>query len=444
MSRIRISAALALCLVGCVLSLMLLSKHYGIPLLGEAALAACGEGGGCDIVSQSRYASVAGVPLAAIGLFFYGALLALLFPALFADKAEGGGAPAMGFHLALLAVAIDVALLGLQAFSIHAFCKFCIATYVVNALIVASLWPFRQTARAFGFASAATERRAFVAWVVAVLAVAASALATNAALADRKALAGASILGIPMPPQGPAATAAPAGPLEEQLAAAQAEAKKWKDTLDDERRLQIYLNEKAKSDFNETAASKLDLSNAPAQGAKEAPIAVVSYSDFMCPFCRDLAVGLKGFLPTAGNRVRSYYKHFPLDMTCNPRVGRTVHEGACELALGGVCAEEGGRFWEFHERVFARRWDKATREDVFALGAAAGLDRGKLASCMDSATAKGRLASDIEEGWRVGVASTPTIFVNGKKLKSPNVFLLAVEEERKRLNLPALGAFPAR
>lgn len=443
MPRIRLSAALALCLAGGVLSLMLLSKHYGVPLLGEAALAACGEGGGCDAVSQSRFASLAGVPLAAIGLFFYGALLALLAPAVVAGRDEDGAAPATGFHLAVLAVAIDVVLLGLQAFSIHAFCKFCIATYFVNALIVAALWPWRQPARAIAFAASAGERRAFISWVAATVAVAAASLALNAALADRKALAGASILGIPTTLQAPGPASA-AGPLEEQLAAAQAEAKKWKDTLDDEKRLQIYLNDKAKSDFNETEVTKIDLAHAPAQGAKEAPISVVSYSDFMCPFCRDLAIGLRNFLPTSGNRIRSYYKHFPLDRACNVGIGRTVHPGACELALGGVCAEESGRFWEFHERVFARPWDKATREDVLALGAAAGLERGKLNACMDSATTKGRLSRDIDEGWRVGVESTPTIFVNGKKLKSPNVFLLAVEEERKRLNLPAPGALPKR
>lgn len=442
MFRIRLTAALALCLTGGVLSLMLLSKHYGIPLLGEAALAACGEGGGCDAVSQSRWASVAGVPLAAVGLFFYGALLALLAPVLFAGKDDESGAPAVGFHLAVLAVGIDLALLGLQAFSIQAFCKFCIATYFVNGLIAAALWPFRQSVRARGFLVLPTERRAFVAWVAAVLAVAASALATNAALVDRKALAGASILGLPSALEAP--VAAPASPLEEQLAAAQAEAKKWKATLDDEKRLQVYLNEKAKSDFNETAPTKLDLTHAPAQGVSDAPIVVASFSDFMCPFCRDLSIGLRNFLPTAGNRVRSYYKHFPLDMACNPRVGRTVHEGACDLALAGVCAEESGRFWDFHDRVFARTWDKVTREDVLTLGAAAGLDRAKLSSCMSSATTRGRLNLDIEEGWRLGVASTPTLFVNGKKLKSPNVFLLAVEEERKRLNLPPLGPFPRR
>ena len=62
---------------------------------------------------------------------------------------------------------------------------------------------------------------------------------------------------------------------------------------------------------------------------------------------------------------------------------------------------------------------------------------------MDAAATRGLLAKDIDEGWRVGVASTPTIFVNGRKLPSTGVFLLAIEEERKRLNLPPVSGTPA-
>ena len=431
------AAALILSVVGGILSLILLSKHYGVPLLGEAVLAACGEGGGCDIVSQSRYSTLFGVPLAAAGLFFYGSLLALLVPALFGQKEEDAGAgPSLAFHLVALALLIDLILFGLQLFVIKAFCMFCVSTYFVNLAVLAALWPFRQTSLARRFALSAPGRQALAAWVVASLSVGVAALSINMALADRKALAGSSILGIPT--TMPAPPPVEAGSVDARLAEAQAEAKKWKDTLDDDRRLQIYLNDKAKSDFNSSEIAKLDLSRAPSQGAKDGPITAVSFSDFMCPFCRDLALGFRNYLPASGNRVRSYYKHFPLDATCNVGIGRTVHPGACELAKGGVCAEESGRFWEYHDKVFARTWDKATREDVLGIGTSVGLDRANLNTCMDAASTKGRLTKDIEEGWRVGVGSTPTLFVNGRKLKSPSVFLLAVEEERKRLNLPPL------
>jgi len=447
MSRTRIAVALVLCLVGGVLSLVLLSKHYGVPLLGEAVLAACGEGGGCDVVAQSRYSSFLGMPLAAWGVFFYGSLLALLAPALVIRKDETSDpGVSLAFFLATLAVAIDVVLFGLQATVIKAFCQFCIATYAVNFLLLAALWPYRRFGVALNFLFTRSSRRALVAWMVTSLSIAMAAAAGNAALADRKTLAQGNILGLPpgLPTMAaPEAQAAPQkGSIEEQLALAQAEAKKWKDTLDDSRRLEIYLNQKAKDDFNSAEVAKIDLSRSPFLGPKNAPIAVASYSDFMCPFCRDLAIGLKNYVPTAGDRVKAYYKHFPLDTACNPNIGQSVHPGACELALGGICADESGRFWEYHDGVFAKRWDRATREDVLNIGVAAGLERGSLGKCMDSAAVKGRLAREVEEGVRIGVGSTPTILVNGRKIPSTGVFLMAIDEERKRLNLPPLTGAP--
>jgi protein-disulfide isomerase len=278
--------------------------------------------------------------------------------------------------------------------------------------------------------------------MAASLAAATAVFAGDTALHDRKAIAETSILGVPTLIQAPEKVEK--GPLADQLAAAQAEAKKWKDTLDDDRKLQEYLTQKARDDFNKAEVAKLDLSRSPSTGPKEGPITVVSFSDFMCPFCRNLALGLKSYLPSSGNQVKVHYKNFPLDTTCNPRIGQSLHPGSCQLALGGICAEESGRFWEYHDKVFAQTWDRAAREDVLRIGVAAGLDGGKLASCIESAATKGRLSKDVDEGWRVGVESTPTIFVNGRKLPSTGVFLLAIEEERKRLNLPALSTPPLR
>lgn len=438
LARTRLAVALLLCLAGGVLALILLSKHYGVPLLGEAVLAACGADGGCDIVSQSRYAVFLSIPLAAWGFILYGSLAALLTPALFGkgpEEADPG--PSLAFFLSALAVLIDVFLFGLQLFVIKAFCKFCIATYVVNLLLVAALWPHRQPSRVAAFLFAPEARRAFVAWAFATSWVGAAAVAGNSALEGRKEAAGNSILGAPTRPQAPEEIEK--GPLEAQLAEARAEARKWKDTLDDQRKLEIYLNQKARDDFNQAEVARFDLSRAPSQGAKNGPISVVSFSDFMCPFCRDLANGLKNFLPSSENQVQSRYKHFPLDGSCNLRLGQSIHQGACELAKGGICAEESGRFWEYHDKVFAERWDRATREDVLRIGVSVGLDRVKLGACMDSAGTRGLLARDIEEGWNAGVGSTPTIFVNGRKLSSTGVFLLAIEEERRRLNLPLVS-----
>ena len=434
MIRARTVVALALCVAGVFLAVLLLSKHYGVAVFGEAVMAVCGAGEGCDVVSQSRYGIFLGLPLAAWGLFFYGSLFALLLPVAVSGTDDRRDQGSLGFVLVCTALFIDLILLLLQVFVIKAFCKFCIATYVVNAGLLIALWPFKKTSAAQAFVFGAENRGAFAAWIAAVVAVFGMTASANAALTDRRTLAGQSILGTPPLLQAPAAKPA-AGSLEEQLAAAQAEAKKWKDTLDNDRKLQVYLMEKAKRDFNEAQVAKIDLTRAPSQGSKDGPVHVATFSDFMCPFCRDLAVGLRNFLPNSAN-VQIHYKQFPLDMACNTGIGRTVHPGACEFSLAGICAEGMGKFWEFHDKAFARSWDTATREDVLQVAASAGLDRARVSACMDSAGTRGLLTKDIQEGLQVGVGSTPTLFINGRKVESTNYFFLALEEERKRLGLP--------
>ena len=445
MAKIRIAIALGLCVAGAFLTIILLSKHYGVPLLGEAVMAACGTGEGCDVVAQSRYSAFLGLPLAAWGLFFYGSVLVLLLPELVSDSEERKtGAASFALVLAATAIVIDAALLFVQAFLIKAFCTFCVATYGVNLALIAALWSFGFTGAA-DFLLTPKHRASLLSWAAAALATFGLSFSLDMALADRKALASASILGVPLPPAASVASEAtptPAqGSVEEQLASARAEAKKWKDTLDDDKRLNVYLMNKALREFNESPVVSHDLARAPRQGPKDAPIHVVSYSDFMCPFCRDLAQGLQRFLPTAGGQIQLHYKHFPLDAACNEQVGHSLHPGSCELSRAGICAEELGRFQEFHDKVFARPWDRATREDALDIGASVGLDRNRLGACMDSQATRGILARDIADGWKVGVGgSTPTVFINGRKVPSTNLFLLSLEEERKRLNLPPPGA----
>jgi uncharacterized membrane protein len=275
MSRIRIAVALLLCLAGGVLSLILLSKHYGVPLLGEAVLAACGEGGGCDVVAQSRYSSLLGMPLAAWGVFFYGSVLALLAPALVSRKDENSDpGVSLAFFLATLAVAIDVVLFGLQATVIKAFCQFCIATYAVNfLLLVGALWPYRRFGVALNFLFTRGSRRALVAWMVTSLSIAIAAAAGNAALADRKTLAQGNILGVPppfqrqRPPRRRPLRRKARSRSNSPWPGPRRRSGRTPSTI--ARRLEIYLNQKAKDDFNSAEVAKIDLSRSPFLGSKE-------------------------------------------------------------------------------------------------------------------------------------------------------------------------------
>jgi protein-disulfide isomerase len=167
-------------------------------------------------------------------------------------------------------------------------------------------------------------------------------------------------------------------------------------------------------------------------------VKVVEYSDFLCPYCRSLAGAFAGFLPQSQGRVAVYFKHYPLDASCNAKLKQTVHEGACLLALGAVCAQEAGRFWPYHDKVFEKAGEKATRDQVLGFAAEAGLNVASFNECLDRPATRERVAADIEEGARIGVHATPTILVNGKRLPRINDFLRAVDKESQRLGLPPL------
>ena len=188
------------------------------------------------------------------------------------------------------------------------------------------------------------------------------------------------------------------------------------------------------------AASKGAAQAAPAPSGKanmkgpiDAPIKVVEFADFMCPGCQAASGALRAYFAQQGPDINLTFKNFPLELACNPGIGRTVHNGACELTLGSICAADQGLFWPYHDRIFSRGWEVATRQDVLDNGVAVGLNKAKLEVCMNSADAKSRLALQIKEGFETPVNTTPTLVVNGKKLEVTNQFANVVEEERKKI-----------
>src|SRR5512147_1677282 len=139
----RIVVALCLCLAAAAVSGLLLGEHHGEPLLVSTVNQACGNGqtSGCESVARSSWSSFAGRPLAAYGLAFYLSLSLLLALALFAPTDLRD--PLAGIVVALLTLGllVDLVLLAVQAFSIHAYCLFCIATYLLGAVALAALFP---------------------------------------------------------------------------------------------------------------------------------------------------------------------------------------------------------------------------------------------------------------------------------------------------------------
>jgi protein-disulfide isomerase/uncharacterized membrane protein len=423
MDRRRAVSALLLAVVGAALSGLLLLEHHG-ERPGEAAAAAvCGDGSesGCDVVARSPYSSIGGLPVAALGVAFYASMAALLLLALLGEGPVLVASARLGAFAFLLALAVDVLLFGIQAFVIRAFCVLCISTYVVNFAALLALLPASRATSGAGPLRAGEGRLVIAGWAVASVILAGAVVAADSTLSLREERRRSGILGT--------------APTE---AASQAndEVRRLKEILDDPQKREQYLSEKALADFEAAQPVAFDLASAPAKGSPEAPLQVVEFSDFLCPYCRSLAQAFAAYVPRSAGRVALHFKNYPLDKACNPALQNTVHEGACWLARGGICAQAQGRFWPYHDKVFSSDLVRPTREDVARLATEAGLDGRTLGDCLGATGTLQRLQADIAEATRAQVQATPTVFINGKPVIRVSDFLLAVDRESARLGLP--------
>lgn len=457
LSARRTLLAVVLLLAAASLSVALLLKHYGV---GTPVDAICGseERSGCDVVNQSAYSKLAGVPLAAIGLVFYVSLAGSLGLTLVAGDAARMATARVVLMALAASLAADLVLLGIQAAKLNAYCVLCLLTYVMGTAAFAAVWPARRAA--VMPALAAGEGRlvvagSLIASLAAIAAVSTYHVALEARPASPLALLGAATPATAAPaspasrpPASPAASPPPAGPPLAQggdaLQRAQQEVQRLQAILDDPQKLEQYFSDKALKEFEQAKAEKLDLAGVPFKGPADAPIKVVEFSDFLCPYCRQLAEGLGAYLPQTSGRVALYYKQYPMDSGCNETLKQQLHEGACLAALGGLCAAEQDRFWPYHDRAFTRQAQQITRQEVLKVGAEAGLDAAAFNACVDRPATAERLRAQIREGTAAGVKGTPSVFMNGRRVTRMNDFVRMIESESARLGLPALPSPPPR
>lgn len=433
--------ALVLALLGAAVSGLLLFQHHGEASAVSTVNQVCGDGttSGCEEVARSRWSSVGGVPLAAIGLLYSLALASAFLLALRAGVEAKAAVASLALVLAGAALGIDVVLAGLQAFAVKAFCWLCVATYLLNAGTFALLLPTRQALGGAGTTLRLPENRTVPTGILlASLAFGLAVAGLNVALTAREAMRTLTLLGTPGSATSWSTATSGASATLSEGDRWHAEAQRLQGILDDPQKLEQYFTDKAAKEYAEAKVETLDLKNAAAKGPAGAPVSVVEFSDFLCPFCRSLAGALHGFLPQSGDRLQVFYKNYPLDQACNPKLPRTVHAGACNLALGAICAQDQGKFWPYHDRAFAGAGENPKPEDVVRIAGEAGLDRAALGTCLAAPRTKERLTAQIEEARRLGVQSTPTLYINGKRLPRINDFVQVVDKEAQAKGFPPL------
>lgn len=151
--------------------------------------------------------------------------------------------------------------------------------------------------------------------------------------------------------------------------------------------------------------------NAPAKGPAHAPIELIEFSDFQCPFCGRANPTVKDVLNTYGDRIRFVYRHYPLPN----------HPNARPAAEASACAAEQGKFWPYHDRLFADQ-SRLGPADLKRHAAELGLDAAAFSSCVDAHRYQAQVDADIRAGEEAGVNGTPAFFINGRMLSGAQPF----------------------
>ncbi len=142
----------------------------------------------------------------------------------------------------------------------------------------------------------------------------------------------------------------------------------------------------------------------PSRGPADAPVTVVEFSDFECPYCARVGPTLKQVLDHYGEQVRLVFRHYPLT---------SVHKHAQDAAEAALCAAEQGKFWEMHDALFADQKDLSVAR-LKATAGTLGLDQAAFDQCLDSNRQAEAVAADVRDAMKAGVTGTPAFFINGR------------------------------
>lgn len=167
----------------------------------------------------------------------------------------------------------------------------------------------------------------------------------------------------------------------------------------------------------------------PFLGSPEAPVTIVEFADFQCPFCGRFAKTsgreiVETYVKTG--KAKFVYRDFPLT---------SIHEEAQKSAEAGECADEQGKFWEYHDLLYSRQSDLSVK-NYKAWAAELGLNTAQFNECLDSGKYMAEVQKDFRDGQQAGVRGTPGTFVNGRLVEGAlpfSQFQSIIEEELKKI-----------
>lgn len=171
-----------------------------------------------------------------------------------------------------------------------------------------------------------------------------------------------------------------------------------------------------------TPDQKVETTGSPFKGAADAPVVIAEFTDFQCPYCAKLGDIFAELLKLYPGKIKIVYKSYPLKS----------HRYAWKAAVAAMAAHQKGQFWKFHDRLF-EHYKELDDEKIMEIRKEFGFDTPEFDALMRRPEVRLQVAKDRNEGQRIGVKGTPTVFINGIRLKDKTLkgFQKAIETALK-------------
>jgi protein-disulfide isomerase/uncharacterized membrane protein len=148
-------------------------------------------------------------------------------------------------------------------------------------------------------------------------------------------------------------------------------------------------------------------------GNVDAPVQMLVFSDFECPFCASFAEETKKWATEYPDKIRIIFKHYPLSSGCNPAMQDDMHPNACKAAVAAQAAHRQGKFWGFHDRLFQ---NDLTNVDYIGWANEMGLNVARFGKDLFDENISQKIKDDIELANKLEIGGTPSVIINGRKV----------------------------
>jgi protein-disulfide isomerase len=174
--------------------------------------------------------------------------------------------------------------------------------------------------------------------------------------------------------------------------------------------------------------AEISVAGEPFKGPEKAPVTIVKFEDFHCPFCKQVQPTFNELLSRYDGKVKLVHKDFPLE---------SLHPRARQAAEAARCAYEQEKFWEYHDKLYANS-PKASADDLKTYAKDVGLDVASFDRCFAGGKYKAIVQKNLSEGAQLGLTGTPTFFINGREISGNQPlesFAAIIDEEVAQRNV---------